>query len=87
MERTDQTSQRPTPAQNDGTPTNDPDAALHWAAVAVGLAEARTQQGYPLTDTERDSFDRYQAAAHGHGITDEQIRAYTDELNRRAGAA
>ena len=25
----------PTPTPNDGTPTNDPAAALHWAAVAL----------------------------------------------------
>ncbi|GHH30135.1 hypothetical protein [Streptomyces rubradiris] len=65
---------------NDGTPTRDHAAALHWAAVALGLAEARAQQGNPLTDDERTAFDRYQAAAHGHGFSNEQIRCYLDTL-------
>lgn len=74
-------SQQPTSPVNDGTPTQDPAAALHWAAVAIGLAEARTQQGNPLTDDERDNFDRYQAAAHAHGFTDEEIRAHLAAYN------
>ncbi|MEV5347166.1 hypothetical protein [Streptomyces achromogenes] len=65
---------------NDGTPTNDPAAALHWAAVALGLAEAREQQGAPLTADERGHFNEYQAAAHHHGFTDAQIRCYLNEL-------
>lgn len=66
--------------------TADPDYCLHWAAVAVGLAEAREQQGRPLTAGERDAFDRYQAAAHAHGITDEQIRDHV-ATTIRDGAA
>lgn len=69
-------SEQPNPRPDDGTPTNDAAAALHWAAAAIGLAEARTQQGHPLTGDERTEHDRYQAAAHGHGFTDEQIRGY-----------
>jgi hypothetical protein len=80
---TSQAAQQPTP-ESDGTPTNDPAAALHWAAAAIGLAEARTQQGNPLTDTERTAFDRYQAAAHHHGYTDAQIRCYLDNELRPA---
>lgn len=72
----------PASALNDGTPTNDPAAALHWAAVAIGLAEARTEQGNPLTDAERVNFDRYQAAAHSHGFTDAQIRDYLNTTLR-----
>lgn len=68
-------------ARNDGTPTNDPAAALHWAAVAIGLAEAREQQGHPLTDNERVNFERYQDAARSHGFTEEQVRGYLTELN------
>ncbi|MFK0140686.1 hypothetical protein [Streptomyces murinus] len=76
MERTDQQPQQPSPTPSDGTPTNDPAAAIHWAAAALGLAQARTDQGNPLTDSDRTAFDRYQAAAHAHGITDEQILDY-----------
>lgn len=65
----------------DGTPDNDPAAALHWAAVAMGLAEAREQQGHSLTPDERVTYDRYQAAAHRHGYTAEDIRVRTAELN------
>lgn len=80
---TTQPPPRPTPTPDDGTPSNDPAAALHWAAIAIGLAEARTQQGNPLTDDERATFDRYQDAAHAHGFTDEQIRCYLNsELSR-----
>ena len=84
MERTHQPHPQPTPTPDDGTPTNDPAAALHWAAAALGLAEARTQQGHPLTDTERATFDRYQQAAHAHGFTDEQIRCYLNSELRPA---
>lgn len=82
MEPTQQSPDQPTPAPNDGTPTNDPAAALHWAAAAIGLAEARTEQGHPLTDDERAHFDRYQAAAHAHGFTGQEIRDRLNEINR-----
>lgn len=82
--RTDQCPQPPTPTPDDGTPTNDPAAALHWAAAAIGLAEARTQQGNPLTPEERAVFDRYQDAALDHGFTDAEIRHY---LNTRLSPA
>lgn len=52
MQGIDQQPQPPTPTPDDGTPTNDPAAALHWAAVAIGLAEAREQQGHFLTADE-----------------------------------
>lgn len=81
------TDQRPaehTPTPDDGTPTNDPAAALHWAAVALGLAEARAEQGHPLTDTERAAYDRYQGAARSHGHTEEQVREYLDGTIRPA---
>ena len=86
QERNGQPTGQPTPTPDDGTPTNDPAAALHWAAVAIGLAEARTQQGNPLTDTERAAYDRYQQAAHAHGHTDEQIRCYLESELRPAVA-
>jgi len=69
---------------DDGTPTNDPSAALHWAAVAIGLAEARAEQGNPLTDTERVNFDRYQEAARSHGFTERQVRDYLNHTLRPA---
>jgi hypothetical protein len=68
----------PSYASSDGTPQNDPAAALHWAAVALGLAETRAEQGHPLTGDERDNYNRYQQAAHAHGFTDQQIRCYAD---------
>jgi hypothetical protein len=67
---------------NDGTPTNDPAAALHWAAVAIGLAEARAEQDHPLTDDEQAVFDRYQAAARSHGYSEQQVRDYLSTLPR-----
>lgn len=70
------------PAPDDGTPTNDPAAALHWAAVAIGLAEARTEQGNPLTDDERTEYDRYQDAARAHGFTEQQVRDYLAEYRQ-----
>jgi hypothetical protein len=70
--------------QTTGTPTDDPAAALHWAAAAIGLAEARAQQGHPLTDDERVTYDRYQAAAHGHGFTEQQVRDYLNDTLRPA---
>lgn len=84
MKRIDQPTQQPSPTPDDGTPANDPAAALHWAAVAIGLAEARTEQGHPLTDDERVNFDRYQSVAHAHGHTDEQIRCYLNSELRPA---
>ena len=79
VDRIHQQQPQPTPAPDDGTPTNDPAAALHWAAVAIGLAEAREQQGNPLTDDERAELDRYQDAARSHGITEQQVREYLAE--------
>jgi len=75
---------QPTPTPDDGTPTNDPAAALYWAAAAIGLAEARTEQGHPLTETERAAFDRYQDAARAHGFNDAQVRDYLDGTLRAA---
>lgn len=75
-------SEQPTTAPGDGTPTNDPAAALHWAAVAMGLAEAREQQGNPLTDDERADYARYQDAAHAHGFTEEQVREHLAEYRQ-----
>ncbi|WP_329336135.1 hypothetical protein OG252_13220 [Streptomyces sp. NBC_01352] len=66
---------------DDGTPTNDPAAALHWAAVAIGLAQAREQQGHFLTTDEQAAFSRYQAAARAHGFTDEQIHEHAKTLS------
>ncbi|MEU1071898.1 MULTISPECIES: hypothetical protein [unclassified Streptomyces] len=54
--------------------------ALHWAAVAIGLKEARERQGHPLTATEQACFDGYQANAHGHGLSDAEIRDYLAQL-------
>ncbi|NUO42396.1 MAG: hypothetical protein HOV82_10190 [Streptomyces sp.] len=67
---------------DDGTPTNDPAAALHWAAVAMGLAEARAEQGNPLTDDERAEYDRYQGTARTHGFTEAQVREYLAEYRQ-----
>ncbi|MGW5429979.1 hypothetical protein ACWET9_22615 [Streptomyces sp. NPDC004059] len=75
----------PTPT-NDGTPTNDPQAALHWAAVAIGLANAREEQGNPLTDAERTVFYRYQDAARAHGFTGEQVLDYLNNTLRPQAA-
>ncbi|MET9073888.1 hypothetical protein ABZX95_17310 [Streptomyces sp. NPDC004232] len=66
----------PSSVPTSGSPIDDPDAALYWAAAAIRLTEARTVQGNPLTNDERVVFDRYQAAAHSHGFTDAQIRDY-----------
>lgn len=75
---------------NDATPTSDPAAALHWAAVAIGLRESREQRGYPLNADEQAAFDRYQDAARAHGFTGEEIRSRLAELhaglNAKAGA-
>lgn len=84
MKATDQTAQQPSPAPGDGIPTNDPAAALHWAAFALGLAEARTEQGNPLTISEQAAYDRYQDAARAHGHTDQQIRCYLNSELRMA---
>lgn len=73
-------------APDDGTPTNDPAAALHFAAMALGLAEAREQQGHPLTAQERVEYDRYQNAARAHGHTDETIRARKDAIDAAVNA-
>ncbi|MCX5365915.1 hypothetical protein OG864_45275 [Streptomyces sp. NBC_00124] len=48
---------------NDYTPTSDRETALHFAALAVGLAERRMREGNPLTADE-------------HGFTDEEISDY-----------
>ncbi|ELP67662.1 hypothetical protein STRTUCAR8_08589 [Streptomyces turgidiscabies Car8] len=75
-------SEQPNTTPDDGTPANDPAAALHWAAVAIGLAEAREQQGNPLTGDERAELDRYQNAARAHGITEQQIREHLAEYRQ-----
>ncbi|MEV6547967.1 hypothetical protein AB0M57_04565 [Streptomyces sp. NPDC051597] len=54
--------------------------ALHWAAVAIGLKEARARQGHPLTPTEESNFDGYQTNAHNHGLSDSEIRDYLAQL-------
>lgn len=64
--------------------SDDQQNALHWAAVAIGLAEARTEQGNPLTDDERVHYDRYQANAADHGFTEEQVRDYLNNALRPA---
>jgi hypothetical protein len=61
---------------NDYTPSSDSATALHFAALAVGLAERRAKEGNPLTDDERANYDRYQAAAHSWGHTDQDISDY-----------
>jgi hypothetical protein len=77
---TDQPATPPTPTQDDGTPTNDPAAALHWAAVAYGLAAAREQQGHYLTPDEQAAYTQYQSAARAHGFTEEQVREHEKTL-------
>jgi len=76
------TSPPPSPAPPTGTPDDDPAAALHWAAIATGLAEARAEQGNPLTDSERKVYDRFLTAAHRHGHTEQDIRAHLARLPR-----
>jgi hypothetical protein len=66
---------------DDGTPQNDPAAALHWAAVAYNLAAARERQGNYLTTDEQAQFTRYQSAARSHGFTDQDVRTHAAELN------
>lgn len=68
---------------NTHTPTDDPNAALHWAAIAIGLKEARERQGNPLTAAERRVFKRYQKAARSHGITEAQVRDYLRKHSAR----
>ena len=65
-----------------GTPVSASNSALHWAGVAMGLAEARTEQGNPLTDDERATYDGYQSAARAHGFTEQQVRDYAATLAR-----
>jgi hypothetical protein len=72
----------PSSAQNDGTPTNDPAAALHWAAVAYGLAAAREAGGRFLNADEQANYTRYQSAARSHGFTEEQVREHAATLSR-----
>jgi hypothetical protein len=76
------TSQQPTPEPDDGTPTNDPAAALFFAAAAYGLAQAREAQGNFLTVDEQAAFTRYQSAARSHGYTDVQVREHAATLRR-----
>lgn len=70
--------QQPTP--DDGTPTNNPDAALHWAAVAYNLAATREAQGQYLNNDEQKAFTRYQSAARSHGYTDGQVRQHANTI-------
>jgi hypothetical protein len=86
MERTDQQHQQPSPAPDDGTPTNDPAAALHWAAEAYNLAARREQQGNFLNADEQANFTRYQSAARSHGYTDQDVRAHAATLESAATA-
>lgn len=79
-------SEQQTARPDDGTPTNDPAAALHWAAAAILLAETRAAQGQTLTSAEHDTYERYQDAAHAHGITGDQILDYLTTTLRPAVA-
>lgn len=81
MERTDQQPQQPTPRADDGTPRNNPAAALHWAAEAYNLAARREQQGRFLNADEQANYTRYQSAARSHGHTDQDVRAHAATLN------
>lgn len=65
------------------TPTDDRDAAIHWAAEAIRLKESRERRGNPLTAAEQAVFDRYQDAARQHGITEAQVREYLRNLPAR----
>lgn len=67
---------------NDGTPTNDPAAALHWAGAAYNLAAAREGRGQFLTTDEQANYTRYQSAARSHGFTEQQVRDYAASLTR-----
>lgn len=70
----------PTPAPDDGTPTNNPAAALHWAAEAYNLAARREARGQFLGGDEQANFTRYQTAARSHGYTERDVRAYAATL-------
>lgn len=67
---------------NDGTPANDPDAALHWAGVAYNLAASREERGQFLTTSEQANYTRYQSAARSHGFTEQQVRDYAASPSR-----
>ena len=69
-----QPQDQPTPASN----------ALHAAAAAYGLAEAREQQGHFLTVDEQAAFTRYQSAARSHGFTDTQVREHAATISGSA---
>lgn len=71
---------------NDGTPANDPSAALHWAAEAYNLAARRELKGHYLNSDEQANFTRYQNAARSHGYTDQDVRAYAATLNSAPSA-
>ena len=70
------------PTPNTYTPDTNPEAALHWAAAALNLAERRTAQNILLTSTENATYERYQTAARSHGFTDDQIREYAARMSR-----
>ncbi len=73
-------SEQPTPTPDDHAPTNNPDAALHWAAVAYNLAAAREARGQYLTPDEQTNFHQYQNAARSHGYTDRDVRDHAKAL-------
>lgn len=82
MQRTDPQAATPSPTPDDGTPTNNPAAALHWAAEAYNLAARREAQGRYLNTDEQANYQRYQSAARSHGFTEQQVRDHAATLAR-----
>lgn len=80
MQRTETQAETPTPAPDDGTPTTNPAAALHWAAEAYNHAARREAQGRYLNTDEQTNYQRYQSAARSHGYTEQQVRVYAASL-------
>jgi hypothetical protein len=81
VDRSHPQPQAPTPTPDDGTPRNNPDAALHWAAEAYNLAARRENQGKFLNADEQANYTRYQSTARSHGHTDQDVRDHAATLS------
>lgn len=66
---------------DDGTPINDPAAALHWAAESYNLAARREAQGKFLNADEQANYHRFQNAARSHGYTEHDVRIHAATLS------
>lgn len=54
--------------------------ALHWAAVAYGMKQMNERNGDPLRGDSLAAYERYQANARAHGLTDADVRDYAAKL-------